>query len=282
MYFLSVVILLELLGSGSGSWPALRSGYSWSNLAWGFSDGGSFVDKDYSKIISIDTDYTNVNVTKLHDNNQLIQCYLSIGTVEPWRPNYNATEWTGVTLGKMTDWNEFWIDIRKSDLVVPIIQKRIDILKLFGCDILEPDNMDCYDNIDCYSKMTPTITRNYVMTAQIKYVNLIANYTHSIGMSIVVKNSVDIIPQIYNNFDGVVIENCIKYDECDIYKKYFVDNNKVALAVEYNNKSTVCSKFPTGFSGKKCVSNKAANLCKSGNWINCYNTTLPLPPTVYI
>jgi hypothetical protein len=43
---------------------------------------------------------------------------------------------------------EWWLDIRRMDILMPIMQARMDLAKQHKCDAIEPDNMIIYDVAD--------------------------------------------------------------------------------------------------------------------------------------
>ncbi len=73
-------------------------------------------------------------------------CYLSAGTYENWRPD--AAAFSKQIIGKADEgWTgENWLDIRRIDLLAPILQARLDLCKAKGFDAVEPDNVDGYQN----------------------------------------------------------------------------------------------------------------------------------------
>jgi hypothetical protein len=41
---------------------------------------------------------------------------------------------------------EKWLDIRRIDLLAPILRARLDLCNVKGFDAIEPDNIEIYDN----------------------------------------------------------------------------------------------------------------------------------------
>ena len=81
----------------------------------------------------------------LHAAGRIVVCYFSAGSYEPDRPDSTQLAQTG--LGKVLDgWpDEKWLDIR-STAVRDIMKARLDLAASKGCDGVEPDNVDGYDN----------------------------------------------------------------------------------------------------------------------------------------
>ena len=70
-----------------------------------------------------------------------------------------------------------------------------------------------------------------------------ADYSHSLGMVIGMKNALSIIPDLVGSHDFAVNENCVQYSECNTYDP-FIKANKAVFGHEYRRSetgSTVCS-----------------------------------------
>jgi hypothetical protein len=180
-------------------------------------------------------------------------------------------------VAQMDGWNEQWLDIRQLSTLVKLETQRMSGLKTLGCDVVETDNVDCYDNDACWGNMAGS-SQAQILSAQVAYVSAIADAAHSLGMSITFKNAVDIVPSVAAKFDGAVVEACVKYKECANFNNYFVKKNKAVFAVEYRS-STTCSMVPVGFTLKYCASTDGS-VCSSTKWTNCLAPANPLPPTV--
>lgn len=105
--------------------------------------------------------------------------------------------------------NERWLDIRRIDILGPIMRARMDMAKKKGCDGVEPDNVDAYtpDNKGGGFKLT--------YKDQIKYNTWLAQEAHKRDLSIGLKNDLDQIADLVTHFDWALNEECWQYDECD-------------------------------------------------------------------
>jgi hypothetical protein len=93
-------------------------------------------------------------IKKLKDAGRTVVCYFSAGTYEGWREDWqqkfdfiNGDTYNGNQApfaGKMDDWDERWLDIRRIDLLEPIMRGRLELAVSKGCDAVEPDNVDAY------------------------------------------------------------------------------------------------------------------------------------------
>ncbi|GGQ16904.1 endo alpha-1,4 polygalactosaminidase [Streptomyces roseolilacinus] len=161
-------------------------------------------------------------VADLHRRGRRVICYLSTGAWEDFRPD--AARFPASVLGKGNGWEgERWLDIRRTDVLEPLMAARLDMCRAKGFDAVEPDNMDGYAN-----------DTGFPLTAgdQLRYNRLVARLAHARGMSVALKNDLDQIPELVGDFDFAVNEQCAQYDECDALRP-FLDAGKAVLHVEY-------------------------------------------------
>ncbi|MFJ2743908.1 endo alpha-1,4 polygalactosaminidase [Streptomyces sp. NPDC087440] len=165
---------------------------------------------------------TAAQVTALHDEGRKVICYLSTGAWEDFRPD--AARFPTEILGRGNGWKgERWLDIRRTDVLEPLMAARIDMCRAKGFDAVEPDNMDGYRN-----------TTGFPLTAadQLRYNRLIARLAHDRGLSVGLKNDLDQIPELVKDFDFAVNEQCAEYEECAKLTP-FVAAGKAVFHVEY-------------------------------------------------
>ncbi|MEU9665914.1 endo alpha-1,4 polygalactosaminidase [Streptomyces bobili] len=161
-------------------------------------------------------------VAGLHADGRKVICYLSTGAWEDWRPD--ADEFPESVLGEGNGWDgERWLDIRRTDVLEPLMAARVDMCRDKGFDAVEPDNMDGYRN-----------RTGFPLTAadQLRYNRLIAGLAHDRGLSVGLKNDLDQIPELVDDFDFAVNEQCAQYGECEATTP-FVEAGKAVFHVEY-------------------------------------------------
>jgi hypothetical protein len=176
-----------------------------------------------AEVYDIDLWINNASmITQLHGEGRRVICYFSAGSYENWRPD--ANQFQPSDLGKeLAGWaNEKWLNI-KSPNVRQIMVSRLQMAQEKGCDGVDPDNVDGYDN-DNGLGLTKADSINYV--------NFLAIETHARNMSIGLKNAGDIIPSVINNMQWSVNEQCVQYDECDTYAA-FTAADKPVFHIEY-------------------------------------------------
>ncbi|MFE9437853.1 endo alpha-1,4 polygalactosaminidase [Streptomyces sp. NPDC006602] len=167
-------------------------------------------------------DHSEATVTELHREDRKVICYLSTGAWEDWRPD--ADEFPKSLLGRGNGWEgERWLDIRRTEVLEPLMAARIDMCREKGFDAVEPDNMDGYRNRTGFPLKA---------SDQLRYNRLIAELAHDRGLSVGLKNDLDQIPQLVGDFDFAVNEQCAQYHECaDLLP--FIAAGKAVFHVEY-------------------------------------------------
>ncbi|KAL3469350.1 endo alpha-1,4 polygalactosaminidase [Aspergillus californicus] len=195
------------------------------------------------EIFDIDLfDNTKETITELHTLGKKVICYFSAGTYEDWRADESA--FLESDLGaNLDDWEgERWLDLA-SDNVRSIMASRLDVAVQKGCDGVDPDNVDAYDNDNGGIGMTEDNS--------IDFVNWLAGEAHTRGLSIGLKNAGAIIPDVIENMQWSVNEQCVEYDECDTYAT-FVEADKPVFHIEYpkgedtNNQKDVSASVEEG------------------------------------
>jgi hypothetical protein len=161
-------------------------------------------------------------IRDLHTQGRKVICYFSAGSYEAWRTD--ADQFSEADLGRELDgWpDERWLDIRSAD-VAAVMTQRLDLAVQKGCDGVEPDNVDGYAN-DSGFDLGPG--------DQLAYNRLLASEAHARGLAIGLKNDLDQIVDLVDDFDFAVNEQCFQYDECDLLTP-FVDQDKAVLQAEY-------------------------------------------------
>ncbi|MGW2564288.1 endo alpha-1,4 polygalactosaminidase [Streptomyces sp. NPDC001514] len=167
-------------------------------------------------------DHPESTVTDLHRRGRKVICYLSTGAWEDFRPD--AGDFPKALLGKGNGWKgERWLDIRRTDVLEPLMAERLDMCEEKGFDAVEPDNMDGYLN-----------NTGFPLTAahQLRYNRLIARLAHERGLAVGLKNDLPQIPQLVRDFDFAVNEQCAQYGECEETTP-FIEAGKAVFHVEY-------------------------------------------------
>ncbi|KAJ1647276.1 hypothetical protein LPJ64_001322 [Coemansia asiatica] len=167
-------------------------------------------------------DNSKSTISTLHSAGRKVICYFSAGSYENWRSDKN--QFQASDMGKALDgWpGEKWLDVSSSN-VRAIMRKRLDMAQAMGCDGVDPDNVDGYDNDNGLG-----LTKDDA----INYVNWLASEAHARNMSIGLKNAGDIIESVIDNMQWSVNEQCAQYSECDTYA-VFAEKGMPIFHIEY-------------------------------------------------
>jgi len=169
-------------------------------------------------------------INDLKNRGRAVVCYLSAGSWEDFRPDSDA--FPASVLGNPNGWpGERWLDIRRIDILGPIMEARLDLCRAKGFDGVEADNVDGYSN-----------NSGFPLTAadQLAYNRFLADAAHARGLSIGLKNDVEQAAALEPFFDWAINEECAEYQECGLLK-VFINAGKAVFHVEYGLKtSTFC------------------------------------------
>ncbi|KAF2435991.1 hypothetical protein EJ08DRAFT_579178, partial [Tothia fuscella] len=169
---------------------------------------------------------TKETIDLLHKKGKKVICYFSAGTSEEWRPDFK--EFNSQDLGaKLPMWKgERWLDIRQRS-VWSVMQKRIALAAKRGCDAVDPDNVDGYDN-EKGGGFKPPLSRRDAVT----YVRKLAREAAAHGMSTGLKNAAGILRSIEDDIHFAVNEECAQMEECNVYDNFVqTRGNKIGKPV---------------------------------------------------
>lgn len=206
--------------SPSGSWWAPAKGTDWQ---WQLT--GSIDTSVTTPVFDIDgEDASSSLVSTLHAKGAHVICYFSAGSWEDWRSD--ASSFPASVQGKTLDgWpDEKWLDVRNTTVLLPLMEKRIQMCQAKGFDAVEPDNTDGYSNSTGFSISA---------AQQLTYNRALADLAHKYGMGIAQKNNSEQAAALQPAMDFAIVEECAAYDECDAFSVY-PKAGKAVLHVEYS------------------------------------------------
>jgi hypothetical protein len=208
-------------GDTTAMWtPAPRDTWQWQL------DGAIDVTVE-ADVFDVDLfDADAATVAALHQRGRHVICYVSVGSWEDWRPD--ASDFPPEVLGRDYEgWQgERWLDIRRIDLLGPIMRRRLDRCQSKGFDAVEPDNIDGYQN-----------DTGFPLTAehQRAYDRFLVEEAHARGISIGLKNDPDQAAALVGSFDWALTEDCLADGWCDELRP-FVGAAKAVLMAEYTDR----------------------------------------------
>lgn len=176
-------------------------------------------------VIDIDLYVDQSVVDHFHRNGAKVIGYISVGSYENWRPDID--QFPDEVLGKDYEgWaGEKWLDIRRIDLLAPIMLARLDRIAAKGFDAVEPDNMQIWDNDTGF----PLTYKD-----QLRYALWLADEAHQRGLAIGQKNATDQTRDLVEIFDFAITEDAFFYGCAEDMLPY-IHANKPVFAAEYTD-----------------------------------------------
>lgn len=170
-------------------------------------------------------------VDEIKANNNEVAAYISIGTGENWRADFDemtpflVREQWGAWAG------EYFVNDTKTG-IVEIIKKRIDKIADMDFDWVEFDNMDWAFDEDSRNDYGFSVSIN----DSIEYYNLLCDYAHQKGLKCMAKNLTSSI----ESFDGVTLESYTDHKNWwnEDQLKALVDHDKIVVIIHYNEKNS--------------------------------------------
>jgi Glycoside-hydrolase family GH114 len=166
-------------------------------------------------------DTSAATVERIHAQGARAVCYFSAGTRERGRPDPFPASVAGKAL---EDWpDERWLDVRRLDVLAPILERRLDLCARKGFDGVEADNVDAYANDSGFPLRAAD---------QLRFNRFLARAAHARGLSIGLKNDLDQVKTLEPAFDWALNEQCFQYEECDRLRP-FTAAGKAVFVAEY-------------------------------------------------
>ena len=201
-------------------WWRPKAGLSWQWQLTGKLDLDLRTD-----VIDIDQHVGRSVVDYYQGKDTKVICYISVGSYENWRPD--ADQFPKEVLGnKYEGWSgEWWLDIRRIDLLAPIMLARLDECADKGFDAVEPDNMEVYTN-DTGFPLT--------YEDQLHYTLWLAEESHKRGLAIGQKNAPDQTKDLVDVYDFAITEDAFYYGWAEDMLPY-IQAGKPVFAAEYTD-----------------------------------------------
>lgn len=209
-------------------------------LSWQIQYDGPIDTDVEAEVFDLDWQDTPAETARaLKDRGKRLICYINAGAWENWRADSKA--FPSAVIGKtMADWPaEKWLDIRRHEVLLPLMIARINTCRLKGFDAIDPDNIDGYTQDTGFP-----LTKQNAQT----YFEALAAAAHERGLSIGLKNAQGLLAQSSRIADFAVNEQCLQYHDCDAYGS-LLGAGKAVFHIEYKGTlEQVCAASPAGFS----------------------------------
>jgi len=205
----------------AATWWRPAAGATWD---WQLSD-----PRDLSRDVAVlDLDWeatTPAQVAALHARGVKVVCYVSVGTLEPGRPD--EADYPAAVKGAFwAEWGEWYVDIRAAALR-SVVARRLDACRGAGFDALEPDNMDSWEG---GSATGFPLTR----ADGLDFARWLAAEAHGRGLAIVQKNTAPLTADLAALYDGALTEDCFADGWCADVAAYAAAGKPVFMA-EYSD-----------------------------------------------
>lgn len=191
------------------------------------------------------------SVSQIKANGNEVGAYISIGTGENWRSDFNQLQAFLVST-PWAEWEGEYFVNQTTTGILAIMKARIDKIANWGCDWVEFDNMDwIYDN-----DLRTTYEFQVTQQEGVAYYQELCNYVHSKGMKCMAKNTVENA----TDFDGVLYESYHNdknwWDQSGAQS--FIIANKLVIINHYNE--TDCDAVYEEY--KNIYGNKISYICE--------------------
>lgn len=176
------------------------------------------------QVVDLDPDnVTRAQVATLNRRGVFTICYVSIGTLEDWRDDVD--EFPQSVIGnRYGDWpDERFLDVRRTDILVPLMTQRFQRCADLGFAAIEPDNSDVHSN-DSGFPIRPGDMAGYLKE--------LAGVAHGMGLAFGQKNAPDLTPDLSRFSDFAVAENCVQDGWCAALSGY-IKSNRPVFDAEY-------------------------------------------------
>lgn len=197
------------------------------------------------QVWGIDLFDTNTSTIKaIQASGSKVVCYFSGGSYEPNRNDsskFQASD-MGSALGGWP--GEYWLKYNSQN-VRSIMQARLDIAKLKGCNGVDPDNMDAYNNDNGWGA---------TQQDTIDYITFLSTQAANRGLAIGLKNSLEVVSDsVVGMVQYSINEACSQYNECTTLTP-FKTAGKPVFNVEYPKGDTINTNSVTGTKKNKACS----------------------------
>jgi hypothetical protein len=192
-------------------------------------------------------------VNAIHRRGGHAVCYLSAGTAERFRPDYDKYVQFDRThdhslIGKPFSGrfpNEYWLNINdgrgQRDFILRQLAARTRKCANAGFDGVE------YDNVETYAQPTRVTGWRVSAHTQLIFNAALAKIARANGLAVGLKNDLGQVPKLEPKFDFAVNEQCFQYHECTNNPspgyRSFLRDDKPVFQVEYRI-------LPSRFCGK--------------------------------
>ncbi|KAB8338707.1 hypothetical protein FH972_021652 [Carpinus fangiana] len=208
--------------TSSNSWWKPSAGTTWQIILSPDSDQPKLT-YDY-EVYDLDLfDVPASTFADLHSRGKKVMCYFSAGSAEDWRSDYGCFSDADRGAG-LAGWaGENWL-VTNSSNVRAVMLARLDLAVQKGCDGVDPDNVDGYDNSENRLGLTEEDA--------VDYIRFLADAAHARNLAVGLKNAGSIAETVLDSVEWEVNEECIELEECAQFD-VFIKAGKPVFNIEY-------------------------------------------------
>jgi len=210
--------------------------------------------RDGYVLIDSFTDNIHESIYAIKANGNEVGAYISIGTGENYRNDFDAMEEFLVNTAWGQWEGEYFVNSTTTG-IINLMKARIDQIANWNCDWVEFDNMDWIYDDELRAEYGFQVTE----AEGVAYYQELCNYVHSKGMKCMAKNLVDNA----SNFDGVLYESY--NDEKNWWDQSgaqsFLDAGKLVSINHYNE--TNCGQVYSEYKG--IYNDNLSFICEDAN-----------------
>jgi hypothetical protein len=172
-------------------------------------------------------------VSQLKSKGKKLACYIDVGTAENWRSDFK--KFPKEVQGKLINppWtDQYWLDARRLDILMPIMIERFKVCKAKGFDTTQYDDLQGWD-----PESEPDGT-GFPLTEQdiIDYTVLLADESKSMGMGAAFENNYNSTKELEPYTDWYIMEEGERWGETS-YTAPYRNAGKAVFAAEYTDNS---------------------------------------------
>ncbi len=179
-------------------------------------------------------DVSKAYVQSANSSNVQTICYLSVGTLEDWRPDVKAFEALNEDQKKAgkpkligrryPDWpDERWLNFKRYKVFLPLMVSRLERCATKGFGLVEFDNLDAHENRTGFRTKAKHV---------VAYATALAVRARKLDLIPVQKNATDLNRKLEPHFGALLLEDCALYRFCGDAKRYR-KAGKPVFAAEY-------------------------------------------------
>ncbi|MFC7547612.1 endo alpha-1,4 polygalactosaminidase [Plantactinospora sp. GCM10030261] len=191
------------------------------------------VDVD-AEVFVLDPFATTADVTdRLRARNRRLICSVEVGTYDPRRPD--ASRFPADVLGAPAGGDRRWLDIRRWDVLAPIVEDRFRLCLGKRFEAVAPLDADGH----LHRSGFPLSFDDQLVANR-----RVAAMARSLGLTVGLVNNLPQVTALAPDFDFAINEECVRLGQCDRLRP-FVAAGKPVFHVEY-----------TGDTGDFCVTSR--------------------------